>query len=402
MEKVRHWLWPTALGLLLVVALLYAFWPRPIGVDIVTVKSGAMEVVIEDDGVTRVKEVYVLSAPIAGKMLRIDAHAGDVIEAQKTLIARIEPADPSFLDERARQQMRFTISAARSARELAAASVRGREAELKLAQQERDRVRPVVAKGFASKARLDAAEANVAMLEAALATAQAALRQREFEVKTAEAALIVPAGGGRSRSERSSCCLAIRAPINGHILRVLHESEGVVASGQPLVEVGDAADIEIVVDLLSTDAVKVATGDAVKITRWGGDGALNGRVRRVEPFGITKVSSLGIEEQRVNVIIDITDPREKWARLGHGYQIDASIIRWHSESALQVPVGALFRSGSAWSVFQVVDGRARLTPLEIGHVNDESGEILKGLSAGDTVISHPGESVQDGVRVIAR
>jgi HlyD family secretion protein len=169
-----------------------------------------------------------------------------------------------------------------------------------------------------------------------------------------------------------------------------------------LVEVGDPANLEVVVDLLSTEAVKVAPGDAVKITRWGGEGVLNGKVRRVEPFGVTKVSSLGIEEQRVNVIIDITDPPAKWARLGHGYQIDAAIIRWQSDHALLVPVGALFRTGPDWTVFQVTDGRARLRNVQIGYMNDENAEVIEGLKAGDQVISHPGESVRDGARVIAR
>ncbi len=401
MNALKPWFWPILLGLALVAGLTFAFWPRPIGVDVATIAEGAMAVAVEDDGITRVREVYVVSAPIAGTMLRVDAHAGDIIEAQKTVIASIEPVEPAFLDARAQQQMQFTVSAARSARDLAEANVHGREADLKLARKELDRLRPIVAKGFASPARLDAAEASVSTLEAAFATAQAALRQREFEVKTAEAALIVPSSEARQRGERP-CCFVVRAPINGQILRVLHESEGVVPQGTPLLEVGDPADLEIVVDLLSTDAVKVAPGDAVKITRWGGDGTLNAKVRRIEPFGVTKISSLGIEEQRVNVIIDITDPRERWARLGHGYQIDASIIRWQTDRALLVPVGALFRRGAEWAVFQVVDGRAQLTTIKIGHMNDETAELLGGLSAGAHVISHPGEGVADGVGVVPR
>lgn len=401
MSTLKPWLWPIVLGAVLFAGLTFALWPRPIAVDIAKIHEGAMMVAVEDDGVTRVKEVYVLSAPIAGKMLRVEAHAGDIIEAQKTVIATIEPVEPSFLDERAQNQLEFTVSAARSARDLAAANVRGREADLRLARQELERLRPVYAKGFASKARLDAAEASVSTFDAALATAQAALRQREFEVKTAEAALIVPSSDGKHKGDRA-CCFAVRAPINGQILRVLHESEGVVASGAPLVEVGDPANLEIVVDLLSTDAVKVAPGDAVKIMRWGGEGALNGRVRLIEPFGVTKISSLGIEEQRVNVIIDLTDPHERWQRLGHGYQIDAAIIRWQSDHALLVPVGALFRQGPDWAVFEVIDDRARLKTVKIGHMNDETAEILGGLNAGDQVISHPSESVADGTRVTAR
>jgi len=345
MARLKTWFWPIGLGAVLVLGLAFALWPRAIAVDIATVEEGPMMVTVEDDGVTRIKEVYVLSAPIAGKMLRIDALAGDAIEAQKTVIATIEPIDPAFLDARAQRQMEFTVSAARAARDLAAANVRGREADLKLARQELDRVRPLRTKGFVPQARVDAAEASVQSLEAAVTTAKAALRQAEFEVKTAEAALIVPTDNPRSKGGRT-CCFAIRAPIDGQVLRLLHKSEGVVQAGTPLVEVGDPADLEIVVDLLSTEAVKVAPGAAVLITRWGGEGALNGKVRRVEPFGFTKISSLGIEEQRVNVIIDLTDPREQWRRLGHGYQIDAAVVRWRSDKVLQVPIGALFRQGA--------------------------------------------------------
>lgn len=399
MTALRSWFWPIGLGALLALGLAFALWPRPVPVDIVTVGEGSMAVAIEDDGLTRVREVYVLSAPVAGRLLRIEAHAGDTIEAQKTVIATIEPADPAFRDARAQRELEFSVSAARAGRDLAAASIRGREAELKLARQELTRIRPLVAKGILPKARLDSAEMSVASLEATLVTAQAALRQREFELKTAQAGLIVPSDDEERKGPHR---YAVRAPINGQVLRVVHESEGVVQVGQPLVEVGDPADLEIVVDLLSTEAVKVTPGNSVLITRWGGDGALNARVRRVEPFGVTKISSLGIEEQRVNVIIDLVDPHLRWERLGHGYQIDAAIMTWHTDRALQVPVGALFRQGDDWAVFRVVAERARLTMITIGHLNDDTGEVLNGLKAGDRIISHPGERVADGIAVVAR
>jgi HlyD family secretion protein len=398
MARLRLWFWPIVLGAALVLGLTFAFWPRAVPVDIATLEQGPMVVTVEDDGRTRVKDVYVISAPIAGRMLRIDALAGDAIEAQKTVIATIEPADPAFRDVRAERELEFTVAAARAARDLARAAVRGREAELKLARQELDRVRPLVGRGVLPKARLDSAQMSVATLDAALNSARAALRQREFEVKTAEASLIVPTSAKRKGNHH----FAVRAPIGGQVLRVVTESEGVVQAGQPLVEVGDPADLEIVVDLLSTEAVKVSPGNPVRITRWGGEGVLNGEVRRVEPFGITKISSLGIEEQRVNVIIDLTDPPEKWRRLGHGYQIDAAIVRWQSDKALQVPIGALFRQGSDWAVFRVEDGAARLTTIKVGHMNDEAAEILAGLKQGDQVIAHPGERVSDGVAVTAR
>jgi HlyD family secretion protein len=399
MTVLRPWLWPIVLGALLMAGLAFAFWPRPVPVDIATIREAPMVVTIEDDGITRVKDVYVLSAPVGGRLLRIEAHAGDTIEAQKTVIATIEPVDPSFRDARAQRELELTVSAGQAARELASAAVRGRQAELKLARLERDRIRPLFSKGIVPKARLDSADMSVAMLEAAVSTAEAALRQRDFELKTAEAALIIPSDDPLRKSNRR---FAVRAPIDGQILRVVHESEGVVQMGQPLVEVGDPADLEIVVDLLSTEAVKVTPGNAVRITRWGGDGVLNGKVRRVEPFGTTKISSLGIEEQRVNVIIDITDPRARWQRLGHGYQIDAAIVRWQSERALQVPVGALFRHGESWAVFCIENGRAKLTPIKIGHMNDDVAEVLTGLAAADEVVSHPGERVADGVGVVPR
>jgi HlyD family secretion protein len=401
MNALKPWAWPIGLGILLVAGLAFALWPRAIAVDIATLAEGPMAVTIEDDGVTRVKEVYLLSAPIAGKMLRIEPRAGDFIEAQKTVIATIEPADPAFLDMRAEREIEFTVSAAKAARDTAASNVRGREADLKLARQERERVQQLFAKRVVAKARVDASDAAVDALEAAVSTARAGLRQREFEVKTAEAALIVPSDSERPRGARR-CCFAVRAPITGQILRVIQENESVIQAGRPLVEVGDPADLEIVVDLLSTDAVKVTEGDAVLITRWGGQGALNARVRRVEPFGFMKISSLGIEEQRVNVIIDLTDPHDRWRRLGHGYQIDAAIVRWQSDNVLQVPIGALFRQGADWAVFKVEVGRARLTPVKIGQVNDRTAQVLKGLKTGDQVVSHPGERVTDGAAVVGR
>jgi HlyD family secretion protein len=401
MNALKPWAWPIGLGVLLLAGLIFALWPRAIAVDLVTLNEGPMAVAIEDDGVTRVREVYVVSAPIAGRMLRVEAHAGDSIEAQKTVIATIEPADPAFRDARAQRELEFTVSAARAAQDLAAANVRGREADLKLSRQERERTRQLFAKGIVAKARLDNAEAAVVSLEAALATAQAAFRQRAFEVKTAEASLVVPSDGGRTKGDKH-CCFTIRAPIDGQILRVMQENEAVVQMGTPLVEVGDPANLEIVVDLLSTEAVKVSEGDRVLITRWGGEGALNGRVRRVEPFGFMKVSSLGIEEQRVNVIIDLTDPHDRWRRLGHGYQIDAAIVRWQSDKALQVPIGALFRQGADWAVFRVDGGRARVTKVKVDHMNDRTAQVLEGLKPGDQVVSHPGERVADGAAVVGR
>ena len=231
-------------------------------------------------------------------------------------------------------------------------------------------------------------------------TAKASLRVREFELQTARAALLDP-GSGRKNSDDDHCCFTVYAPVSGTILRVFQESEAVVTAGAPLVEIGDPADLEIVVDLLSTDAVKVSPGDGVLIEGWGGE-KLRGRVRRIEPFAFTKVSALGIEEQRVNVIVDFTDPPETWKRLGHGYRIIARIILWRGEDVLQVPLSALFRENGEWALFKAVDGRARLTPVSVGHMNSFNAEILSGVGAGDAIILHPSDRVRDGTRVIKR
>lgn len=400
MKRLRTWMWPSILAGMVIMALVFSFWPRAVAVDMAQVMRAPLMTAISDDGTTRVREVYVLSAPIAGKLLRVDSHAGDFIVAGKTVIATIEPADPAFLDARAQRQFEFTVSAARAARDLAVANVRGREAERKLAARELERARQLLEKGVVSKARVDTAEASLSATEAALETAQAALRQREFEIKTAQAALISPSG--QAGTTGRGCCIQLRAPVNGQLLRVLQENESYVQPGQPIAEVGDPANLEVVIDLISSEAVQVAEGDEVIITQWGGDKPLKAKVRRVEPAGQQKISALGIEERRVNVIIDLVSPREEWKRLGHGYQLEASIVRWRSDNALQVPVGALFRQGVDWAVYRVVDGEARLTPVKTNHMNDAAAEITEGLVEGDWVILHPGESVVDGASVEAR
>jgi HlyD family secretion protein len=358
-----------------------------------------MSVVVEDDGVTRVRESYTISAPISGRVMRIETHVGDDIEAGKTVIAQIMPVDPGLWDARTRRELEFTASAARAARDLAGAAIRASEARLSEARQEFERSKQLFAAGHIAKARFDRAETAMKTASADLATAQAALRQREFDVKTAETALMAPSEVSPSGSKRF---YGVRSPVSGKVLRLIQESEGVIQAGQPLVEIGNPANLEIVVDLLSTDAVKVAAGDAAEIRRWGGEGVLAGRVRRVEPSGVRKVSSLGIEEQRVNVLIDITDKPDRWARLGHGYQVDAAIVLWRKDKALQIPVGALFRNGTKWAVFVVRGGRATLQDIDIGHINEAAAEVAGGLKANDTVITHPSDRVQDRVLVTAR
>jgi len=388
------------LGLLLVAGLLYAFRPQPIPVDIVAASQGPMMVTVEEEGETRVKEVFVLSAPVAGRALRIDAHVGDPVVANETVLARIEPIDPSFLDVRTEAQARAAVRAAEAAKALAAAEVDQARAELEFVETELDRARRLIKSDTISQRSLDEAERAYKTRRAAVATAEAALQMRDFELERARALLVSPA---ETQANRGECeCVPIRAPVSGRILRVVHESEGVVESGDPLIEIGDPRDLEIVVDLLSSDAVKVETGQRVIIDEWGGPEPLEGRVRRVEPFGFTKVSALGIEEQRVNVIVDFADPPERWRRLGHGYRIEARIVLWQGEDVLQLPLSALFRNGGDWAAFVAEDGRARLRKLTLGERNGLSARITDGLAAGERVVLHPSDRIADGVRIEAR
>ena len=397
--KQRMTLWGV-LGLLLLAALVYTFMPQPVPVDLVVAMHGTLVTTIDEEGETRVRDIYVLSAPVAGRALRIEAEAGDNVVAGETVVAEIEPIDPAFLDPRSEAQAQADINAAESARDLALARVDSAKAELEFAESELQRARHLVSDDLISEHALDDAERGFKTGKAELATARAALQVSSFELERARAQLVSPA---ETRERSAYCvCVPIRAPVNGRILRVLHESEGVVAAGEPLVEIGDPGDLEIVTDLLSTDAVRAATGQRVIIERWGGEQALEGRVRRVEPFGFTKVSALGIEEQRVNVIIDITSPPVSWARLGHGYQVETRIVQGEHRDALKLPLTALFRDGANWAVFVEEDGRAQLRHVEVGKRSQLEASILQGLQAGDRIVEHPSNRIADGVRIRPR
>jgi HlyD family secretion protein len=401
MILLRRALWPAFFLLLLIGGLTYALYPRPILVDMAQVALGELTISVADDGVTRVKDVYVVSAPVTGRVLRFEGHVGDAVAANDTVLVSILPTDPAFQDIRTRTELEAAVKAAEAARNLAIAEVARQKAELEYAISEFTRVERLSKSGHVSVAALDRARRDQRAGEAALETAQAAAAQREYELQTAQAALISPTFEQHGAAEAGSCCFAVRSPVSGRILKVMQESESVVPAGAPLVEIGDPRDLEIVVDLLSRDAVRVAPGNAVEIENWGGEETLQGEVRLIEPFGVTKISSLGIEEQRVNVIVDLTSPAESWARLGHGYHLDARIILWRGADALLVPVTALFRSGANWTLFRVENGRARLTVVEIGQLNDRYAQVISGLTVGETVIVHPSAKVSDNVRVVA-
>ncbi|WP_428482542.1 efflux RND transporter periplasmic adaptor subunit [Pyruvatibacter mobilis] len=393
------------IGLALLVAIGLAFMPQPVPADLATVSRGALAVTVDEEGQTRVRDVYTVSAPVGGRVLRIRAEVGDPVTQGETVVATIQPTDPSFLDARSLGQAEAQVKAAEAARTLAAADVERARAELDFAQSEYRRAQRLAGKGTISQSTLDKARLDMRTRAAALDEARAALSMRDFELENARALLIQPGEAFDTTPPEGGtlgCCVPVRAPITGRVLRVMQESEAIVQPGAPLIEVGNADDLEIVVDLLSEDAVRVTEGDRVVIEDWGGPHDLNGIVRRVEPFGFTKVSALGIEEQRVNVIIDFEDAPEKWAELGHGYRLDTRIFVWEAEDVLKLPVSALFRDQGRWAVFRVVDEEAVLTPVEIGRRNALEAEILSGLEEAASVVIHPSDRVVDGVGIEAR
>lgn len=379
--------------------LTYAFWPEPVLVDVATVTRGDLEVIVAGEGKTRVKEVYVVSAPIAGRLGRIDFHVGDAVRAGETVLAEIRPAQPAFLDVRSAAQAEARVRAAEAEKKLADAELEMARAELDFAKSELARAEVLAARKNVSARALELAGVEVRRKTAQVETYRARIAAADFELQSARAALMQP---GNPDDRAGECCVSVIAPASGRILRLIQEDEAVVESGMPLVEIGDPHDLEIVVDLLSTDAVKIAPSADAVIDHWGGARPLAGRVRLVEPYGFTKLSSLGVEEQRVNVIIDLSEPAEAWASLGHGFRVEARVVVWRGEGRVLVPVSALFREQGRWSVYAIVDGRARLRHVEVGHRSEDLAEVVQGLDPGTPVIVYPGNRVSEGIGVVPR
>ena len=385
-DRIKNWRWAIIITALLVAGLAYSFWPEAEAVDLGTVSEGPMEVGLTDDGVTRVHDLYTVTAPVTGYVTRIELDPGDEVVAGQTVIARMSGIPSTPLDRRTRLEIGNAIAASRAGEASAAATLR-------LAKADLERAEALAERGFLPRSDLDARRA-------AAATASSELARIRAETKRLQSQLSEPAASGLP----SGGTVAVRSPESGVLLRRLVESEGVVAQGTALVEIGDPARIEVVADLLSREAAQIKPGDAVKITRWGGEDALPGRVRRIEPFGRLKISALGIEEQRVNVIIDFAaDAARQIAPLGHGYQIDATVILWREDAVVRVPVGALFRgSEGGWQVFVEADGRARRRDVAIGHLNDDFAEVRDGLKVGERVVLNPSGNIEDGTRVSPR
>ena len=398
-QKKRTLLW-SAVGFVVLAGLVISLRPRAVAVDLTLVASGRLEWTVRDEGETRVVDVFVLSAPITGRLRRIEVEPGDPVTRGETVIAEIEPTDPDLLAPRSEAEARAQLSAAESAATLARAELDQARAELEFARSEIERSRELARDGTLSRRDLEEDETALKGRIAALAAAQANVQVREYELKRVRAQLLSPEELQRSRANCG--CVVLSSPVDGRVLRVLRESEGVVRAGTGLVEIGDPVELEIVVDLLSMDAVRVEPGQRAHIRNWGGERPLEARVERVEPFGFTKVSALGIEEQRVNVVLDLVSPASEWERLGHGYQVDVAIVLWSADDVTKVPVTALFRQDEGWAVFVRENGRAVARPVTVGHRTASEAEILEGVAAGEEVVVYPSEGIAPGVSIVGR
>jgi HlyD family secretion protein len=383
-------------GITLAVLLALAFRPQPVLVDLAVVTRAPLTVSVRDEARTRVREVYIVSAPLAGRLLRINHHAGDSVAAGDVL-ATILPGDPALLDARSQVEARAAVRSAEAALAFANAGLQRAALEADYARTEAERIETLYATGVASQGAVDRVRLERRSMQAGLNTARANVARVEAELEAAQARLSRPGEDGANGG-----LVEIHAPVTGRLLRVLQESESIVAPGTPVLEMGDPADLEIVVEFLSTDAVQIHEGDSAQITAWGGNQPLRGRVRRIEPYGFIKVSALGVEEQRVNVIIDLLDEPAQWAALGHGYRVEAAVTIWRQDDIVQLPVAALFRSEGQWAVYRVEEGRATLTPVEVGQENGRMAQILSGLEAGDSIVMYPGPQIRDGIAVKRR
>jgi HlyD family secretion protein len=399
-KKLRRIFLQFTAVLLTVGSLAYSFWPRPIEVDVARASRGSLRVTVDEDGKTRIKERYVVSAPLAGQLQRISLRAGDSVVAGKTLLAVIEPGDPGLLDDRSRTQAEARVKAAEAARKQAVARLERARFAHDLAVKELQRFRQMVIGRETTYQDLESAEHKERMAQEDTKASQFAIQIADFELDLARAALVRTRP--RSPGDADTWRFEIHAPVSGRVLRVLQESCAIVTPGQQLLEVGDPSDLEVEIDVLSSDAVKIAPGAKVILEHWGGDAPLIGQVRVVEPSGFMKRSALGVEEQRVNVIIDFVDPPEKRRRLGDAYRVEARIVVWSADSVLKVPSGCLFRRGEDWAVFAIGDGRAHLRRVAVGRSNALETEITSGLEDGASVILHPGDKIQPDIRVLPR
>jgi len=386
-------------------AVVYAFLPKPIAVDLAHVETGNLQVTVEEDGKTRVRDRYVISSPLAGRLRRIRLRPGDRVNPGQVL-AVIEPADPELLDPRALAQTEARVRVSRAALERAGAQLKSAEVALDLAEAEYGRAEHLVQKNALSKSDLDSKRMQKRTREEEVRRDRSAEEVARFELEQAQAALLRTRIHSSEADENAHFEIPsppiTRSGLVFHVLRVVQESEAVVSPGTQLIELGDLADLEVEIDVLSSDAARIPPGARVLLEQWGGEEPLEARVRLVEPSGRTKVSALGVEEQRVNVIVDFPDREMIPPSLGDGFRVEAKIIIWEQEGVMKVPTSALFRHGDGWAVFRIENERAVLRSVKLGRKSALAAEVLEGLALGDTVVIHPSDRITDGVQIVPR
>ena len=378
-------------------ALVWALSPRPVAVAVSEVESGPFTETLREEGRTRLRDTWEVSAPIAGFLHRVHLEEGDAVAAGDELF-RMEPLPAPGLDARSREQAREHLAAARSRLQGARASLEDLRAEARLAESEYRRHRELFEDGAVSASDLERVETRRDRARSTVEAGESAVEVARSEVEAARVILDIATG---ERSEEEAESLAVRAPAGGVVLHRHRCCEGSVAAGEPVLEIGDPADLEVQVDLLSMDAVRVTPDMRVRLTDWGGDEALEARVRRLRPAGFTRTSALGVDEQRVPVLLEVDAEEARAAGLVVGYHVEAEFLLWEGEDVLQIPTSALFREGGEWAVFVVEEGRAQPRRVEVGRRSDFTTQIREGLEAGERVVTRPGDHVQAGTRVVA-
>lgn len=391
-----------AVGLAVLVALAWvSFKADPVPVDLVAAARGDMRVTVDADGKTRIKDIYEVAAPISGTARRSPVTVGEAVVGGETVVAVVQPSDTGFLDTRTRVQAEAAVREANAALQVAETTVHQAEEELSYATSQFTRIQTLLDRGVASLTQLEDAAQVKNVREAALDSARAGREAAKSALARAEAALIEPGATGNG-SVDESCCVSIMAPAGGVVLGIVNVSERPVQAGAPLLTIGRPDNLEIVADILSSEAVSIEKGAPVLVERWGGDETLHAMVREVDPAATTKVSALGIEEQRVDVTIDFEEGNVTGKGLGDGYAVFVRIVVWEGKDVLQVPASALFRDDGGWALFAVEDGVARQTPVEVGRRSGLMAEILSGIEVGAQVITHPSDKVENGVEVVDR
>ena len=381
------------LGIVVVAGMLaLALWPETVNVDTATVTRGPLVVTVDEEGRTRVRDRFIVSAPVSGRVLRIELEPGDRVERRQT-VARLDAGAAPLLDPRTRQEATAAVEAARAAFGAARAAEQRARAALAQAEREFERAERLFAAGVVPAQERDTRADEARLARESANTAEFAAKEAAADLVRAEARL------APTTSRVAGSVVTVQAPVSGVVLRRLRESEAIVPAGEPLVEIGDPSDLEIVSDLLSSDAVQIREGARVMIEQWGRDDALEGAVRRIEPAAFTKVSALGVEEQRVNVVVDLVDSDGEDPLLGDAYRVDVRIVVWEAGDVLKVPTAALFRRGEGWATYVIRDGRARVEPVTIGRRTGREAEVVAGLAEGAQVVVHPPDALSDGARV---